>query len=307
MKLPNFFIIGAPKSGTTALYHCLKQHPDIFMSRIKEPLFFAFSGEPPVLAGPNGTFCRRVARWRPRDYMLLFADSKHERVIGEASQVYLRTTEAAQRIKQHLPHSHIIAVLRQPADRAYSHYTFLRQKNIEPARSFSDALAHEATRLKEGWFSGFYHKSNGYYYKQLSTWYDLFPRQQIKVYLYEDWRETPQEMMRDIFRFLKVDDDFQPDIKTSNVTLIPKSHQLHRLAGNQWLENKFGRLLSRRSLQAIQNALIRFDTRFNLTPPPPMDHRIRAELTEEYRKDILMLQDLIGRDLSRWLCPKYKT
>ena len=302
MPVPNFFVIGAAKAGTTALYNCLKQHPDIYMSPVKEPLFFAFEGEPPIYPGPAGTYFHRVAVWRPRDYMLLFAGATGQRAIGEASPIYLRSPLAARRIRQNLPHSRLVAILRHPAERAYSHYTYLVQHHVEPARTFSEALAREALRMQEGWFPGFFYQASGYYHAQLSAYGELFPREQIKVYLYEDWRETPQAMLRDLFRFLEVDTDFVPTIRQSNVTRLPSSQRLHRLAvAPDRIERRLAPILPARARRAIVSAVRRFDDRCNLAPPPPLDPEIRARLTAEYREDILKLQDLIGRDLSHWV------
>jgi hypothetical protein len=301
MILPNFFIIGAPKSGTTALHDMIKQHPEIYMSPRKSPRFFATAGEPLLFPGPAGDSLRRWAVWRPREYALLFAGVTSQRAIGEASVVYLRSPLAAQRIKQYLPQSRIIAILRQPAERAYSHYMYMRQHRREPACTFEEALAQEEIRMKEGWISGYYYKTNGFYHAQLSAYYDLFPHQQIKVVLHEDLRNTPQVLLRDLFRFLGVDENFAPEIRRSNVTQLPRSQRLHNLATHPARIEQLTPFLPAFARRVIVSALRRVDYKFNLVPPPPLAPEIRARLTEEYREDILKLQDLIGRDLSHWL------
>ena len=302
MPLPNFFVIGAPKAGTTAFYNCLCQHPEIYMSPIKEPFFFAFEGEPQIFAGPAGTVFRRRAVWRPRDYMLLYGAVTNQRAIGEASAIYLRSPLAARRIRQNLPHSRLIAILRQPAERAYSNYMFRVQQNIEPATTFEAALADEAVRLEQGWLPALCHKIDGYYHAQLSVYYDLFPREQIKIYLYEDWKERPQAMLRDLFCFLQVDETFSPELRHSNVTLLPRNRRLHQLAINsEGIERRLAPILPASGRFRVVSALRWFDKRYNLAPPPPLDPEIRARLTADYREDILRLQDLIGRDLSHWL------
>ncbi len=225
MALPNFFIIGAPKSGTTALYQAIRSHPDVFMSPVKEPRYFAFDGQPPVLNGPAGDYWQKSI-WQRRDYFQLFANANGQKVIGEASPVYLRIPQAAERIRKNLPLSRIVAILRQPADRAYSHFMYMRQKNVEPLQSFSAALAEEQARIQKGWFSGFYYKENGKYHTQLSVYYHLFPSEQIKIYLYEDWKKQPQAVLRDLFCFLEIDEEYQPIITQSNVT-VTKYPPLH--------------------------------------------------------------------------------
>lgn len=302
MSLPNFFVIGAPKAGTTALYECLKQHAEIFMSPVKEPGFFAFDSVPPINAGPVGTYLRRTVIFQPHDYYLLFANVTRQRAIGEATTFYLRSPLAAARIYRTMPHARLIAILRQPAERAYSDYLFFRfNHNVEPAPGFAQALTSEDSRREANWFPGYFYRANGYYYAQLRAYFDFFPREQIKIYLYEDWKSTPQTVLRDIFRFLEVDENFAPVVKRSNVTQYPRIHALHRLiAPPGRMERRFLLLpdSARRKIVSIVEA---WDRKYNLIPPPSLDPEIRRQLTEGYREDILKLQDLIGRDLAHWL------
>jgi len=301
MKLPNFFIIGAPKSGTTALYDTLKQHPQIYMSPVKEPFYFAFEGKPPFFPGAAGAFFHRAAVWRPHEYVQLFAGAANERVIGEASATYLASPLAARRIRQNLPSSRIVAILRQPAERAYSAYSFLRQVGFEPTRTFQEALAQEEPRSRAGWISILNYKANSRYYDQLAIYYDLFPPDQIKVYLYEEWKDMPQAMLRDMFWFLGVDEDFMPEIQRSNITRLPKNRRLHHLATHPGRIEQRIPFLPAPARRIISSILRRLDRRFNLAPPPPLTAEMRTRLTSDFREDILKLQDLIERDLSHWL------
>ncbi len=199
-----------------------------------------------------------------------------------------------------LPRSRLIAILRQPAERAYSDYLFKRERNMEPAGTFEEALAQETERLNQGWHSGLFYKANGFYYTQLSAYYNLFRPEQIKVYLYEDWKNAPQATLRDLFRFLQVDENFAPEIQRRNVTWSHKSPRLHRLA-NDPTEIERLAVLPALARRLVVSVLKRIDRRFNLAAPPPLDQQIRVRLTADYREDILKLQDLIGRDLSHWL------
>lgn len=301
MHLPNFFVIGAPKAGTTALYHTLRQHPEVYLSSVKEPGYFNCDGEPPILPGPAGTYLRRTSVWQPRSYALLFAGVTEQRAIGEASPIYLRSALAAHRIKKSLPTSRLIALLRQPAERAYSHYTFMRQHGVELMPSFERALTDENLRLQKGWFSGLHHKTNGYYFSQLSVYYNLFPREQIRVYLYEDWKNTPQAMLRDIFGFLEIDENFMPELRLSNVTRQPRSRRLHNLATHPEHFRRLTPFLPESGSSALFSLLRSVNQKLNLAPPPPLHPETRSRLTADYREDILQLQGLIGRDLSHWL------
>lgn len=290
--LPNFFLIGAPKCGTTALYHALNQHPDIFLGQVKEPGYFAFNGcRPELQPGPGGSQLRRTGIWQARDYLMLYAEGAAYRVRGDATTLYLRSPEAAQAIQIATPSAKIVAILRQPAERAYSGYQYAVNNRIECASTFVEALAEEPVRIEQGWFSGLFHRQNGFYHQQISHYYQQFPPEQIKVYLYEDWSRSPASLLQDLFQFLEVDPSFQPALRRSNVTRVPRNRRFHRLAHDP-------KVTSRRILAS---ALGRIDRQFNQTTPPPLDREMRCTLTEEYRVDITQLQDLIRRDLSHWL------
>ncbi len=305
MQLPNFFIIGAPKCGTTALYHHLKQHPEIYMSPVKEPHFFTFEGEAPVFAGPGGGYFRRVAVSKPRNYLLLFANATDQRAIGEASPSYLRSPIAAVRIKRNTPDAKIIAILRQPANRAYSQHQYMLFHGVEPAHDFSEALTLENSRKCSNWSSTHYYREGGFYYSHLRRYFDLFPREHIRIYLYEDWNASPHAVLQDLFRFLDVDENFAPELLRSNVTLTPQNHRLHQLANHpERIERLLATVLPMSARSKIISGLQRLNRAYNLMPPPPIDPEVRRQLTDGYREDILKTQDLIGRDLSHWLQPK---
>jgi len=301
MPLPNFFVIGAAKAGTTAFADALAQHTCIYMCPLKEPFFFALDGNPgsPDPAG-RGILHRMV--WQPQDYMALFADATTERAIGEASTAYLRSPQAARRIKRSLPTSKFIAILRQPADRAYSHHRYMATHNVERAPTLKAAIEEEVAGLRTGWFSGVHYKAAGYYHQQLSVYFALFPRDCIKVYLYEDWQRAPQTVLRDAFGFLEVDENFAPQVRQMNVTRTPRSPRVHRLA--QLLAQRHGdptSSMKARARSVVAGSLDWIDRTYNLRAPEPFDPTFRRQLTGEYREDILKLQDLIDRDLSEWL------
>jgi sulfotransferase family protein len=284
MPLPNFFVIGAGKSGTTALYHSLAQHPDVYMSPVKEPMFFAYEGVAPMFAGPPGGPNGPRLIVEPHKYLALFAGVTEEHAVGEATASYLRSPTAARRIRRNLPDAKLVAVLRHPVARAYSSYLFLSEIGLERAETFEDALAAEQERMTAGWFSGVFHRSNGFYHAHLSQWTGLFPREQIRVYLYEDWRHSPGEMLSDLFGFLGVDPGFAPETLEVNRSHSVESGRVRRLA----------RRLGRPALGLVDRA-------FHSFPPPPMREETRLRLLDDYREDITRLQTLLGRDLSHWL------
>ena len=140
MRWPTFLIIGAGRSGTTSLYHYLGQHPDIFMSPVKEPGFFAYEDETRPLIGAYGEAELPGYSTRREDYEALFADVSVETAAGEASVDYLYLPRAARRIRRHVPQARLIAILRQPADRSHSQFWARVASGREPLTDFEEAL-----------------------------------------------------------------------------------------------------------------------------------------------------------------------
>jgi hypothetical protein len=226
----------------------------------------------------------------------LFADAKEQKAIGEASAIYLSSyypERTAARIRDRIPHAKLIALLRQPADRAYSAYNFYHAREIEPIGTFAGALAAEAGRF-EAECPDIRHRANGCYYTNLKPYYDTFPREQIRVYLQEDWSADPGRVLHDIFEFLKVDTGFQVKVERRNVTTLYKSKRLRRLFINpNRVERWVKRLLPDSWLQGLEA--------WNERATSPFPPGLRRELTESFQPDILALQGLIHRDLSHWL------
>jgi Sulfotransferase domain len=292
MTMPNFLIIGAMKSGTTALYYYLEQHPQIYMSPVKEPNYFC-SGEQENSVGNSAT--------RIGDYQDLFKDVSGEKAIGEASHCYLYEPEAAARIQDYIPDAKLIAVLRNPVDRAYSHFLHMVRNGREPLTDFAQALREEET--------GGYQKRNlqdyvgrGRYYDQLKRYFNTFSRDQIKVYLYEDLSNAPIDILQDAFRFLGVDDSFVPDVSLRrNVSGYPKHKTVDKLLTKPSLiKDALKIYLPARLRWRLSKAFDDLKTR-NLVEPPPVQPEVRRQLIGVYREDVLKVQKLIHRDLSGWL------
>ena len=298
-RMPSFLVIGAAKSGTTSLYHYLNQHPDVFMSPVKEPNFFALEGERPSFRAPGAD--ERINRWSvtdPDEYRKLYAGASGESALGEASPVYLYSEKAVGRIGHHVPDAKLIAILRDPAERAYSGFLHLLLNGRETVEDFGEALALEERRKRENWDWIWHYKSMGFYHEQLSRYCQAFAPEQIKIYLYEDLEGDPAGVVRDAYAFLGVDASFVPKPPARyNATGIPRSRRLNDLlrkdnplkaAIKPLLPKKFRRKL----LMNMQNKIL---------VKPPFPERERRGLVEEYREDVLGLQALIGRDLSGWL------
>lgn len=300
-KLPDFLIIGAPKSGTTSLYHYLQQHPQVWMPPVKEPHWFLFDGpEPPSFGGPNDVVRRREMIQSWNDYQRLFGAAPPGRVYGEASVRYLYSAQACAAIKRRLPDVRLIAILRHPVDRAYSAYQRDRIAGVERCVTFAEAMADCSRREREGWLRGI-HRSLGYYGRHLSGWYRAFPPGQIRVYLYEELKQDQDGLIHDLFDFIGAAPDFRPDVSQRyNVTGVIRNPAWRFLwTGTRTLRSHLMPLIP----TTLRGRLFGLASRLPVArvAAEPLDADLRAEFTDIYREDILALQDLIGRDLSHWL------
>lgn len=299
MTLPNFLIIGTGKAGTTSLYHYLQQHPQIYMSPIKEPKFFGFGEYHPVITSPqipNYQITTSLA-----EYKALFAAATNETALGEASTYYLSLEKAAQRIYHYLPHVKLIAILRQPVERAYSHFLMNIRNGTEPY-NFLLAWQKDQQRRTSHWVPGYSYRYPGYYAAHLQRYLAVFPRQQLLIFLYEDWQNNPQAVLQRIFRFLQVDETFEPNLQTKyNVGRAPKSPFLHALLTRP---NGIRRILHQLFPITIRQHIGTYIMKKNLYSLPKLDIQLRQQLTEVYIEDIKQLQQIVGRDLSHWLVKK---
>ncbi len=292
--LPNFLLIGAPRSGTTTLYESLKQHPQLFLSQIKEPMFFVLEGEKDHFPGPKSP----EGINHLEDYRLLFRDVGREKAVGEASPCYLFSPAAPLRIKKYIPNAKMIAILRNPVDRAYSHFLFHRLNGEEPLPDFEEALAAEAERAARGWFFFWCYRSMGFYGQQIERYFSHFDSRQFRFFLFEDLLADPKSLFAEIFRFLGVDEEIRIRLPVKyNPSGVPRNRWVQEfLTKPNFLKKPFKRVLSEKT----QYNLISLFLNRNLAKPP-LDGEVRLRVQALYREDILKTQDLIHRDLSNWL------
>ena len=295
--MPNFLVIGAAKSGTTSLYRYLAQHPDVYMSPVKEPKFFALEGERPSFRGPGDSEADAVTTLE--GYRALFDGANGESAVGEASPLYLYLEKAVGRIEHHVPGARFIAVLRDPVERAYSSFLHKVRDGRETTRDFAEALTLEDGRVRNGWAYGWHYKRRGFYHEQISRYYEAFGPEKVRVYLYEDLKRAPGDLLRDAYAFLGVDDAFVPNLSLKhNASGIPKNRLVHSLLrGRNPVKTALKPLLP----EGLRRKLLVDLQRRNLEKAPPIPPEVRRSLAEEYREDVSKLQGLIGRDLSGWL------
>ena len=202
MALPNLFVVGAPKCGTTSLHGYLDQHPHIAMSAVKEPKYFLARGRRPAHRGPGDERAIRGYVVDRGAYEALFRYPPGPGgYAGESSPYYLWDPEAAPRIRELVPDARLVAVLREPTLRAYSNWADLKEQGREKLE-FADALADEERRRAEDWEPFWYYRSLGLYGEQLERLLGVFPSEQVKVVLAEDLSETPRQVVDDVVGFL---------------------------------------------------------------------------------------------------------
>jgi hypothetical protein len=293
-RLPNMLILGAAKCGTSSLYKYLDQHPDVFMSPFKEPQFFIWEGRAYDIQGPG---VQQVAKSVVTDlasYQELFSGAKHERIRGEGSTGYLHTPGVPERIRARVPNARLIAILRNPIDRAYSAFVHAQREGFEPLSNFSEALEQEQRRLEEGWIGLTLYTTIGMYASQLEGYLAHFPREQLRVYLFDDLVRNPLALARDAFRYLGVDDSFEPDVSLhENRGRAVRSVALRHLA-NVVRTSRIGRRVPSGPFRAFLRTV-------NERPIEPLDDSDRQRLARAFERDLERLSQLLGRDLSPWL------
>ncbi|MEM9137304.1 MAG: sulfotransferase [Cyanobacteria bacterium P01_F01_bin.42] len=292
MRLPNFLIVGAPKAGTTALYQYIGQHPSVFMSQNKEPHYFSYVHE-------------QWPEWATQslqEYSELFSHCQSQSALGEASTWYLYSTTAAQAIHDEIPDAKIIAILRQPVDRAYASFVFRQQCGWENLSAFSEAIAQEPERIAKGMPWDYHYLQAGFYGRQLQRYFNVFQKSQIKVILQEDLKFKPQETMRSVFEFLEIDHvDVIDTSQKHNVTKQPQNQTVNNfLARSNPIKTALKRIIPHSYSQKMANAI----RAINLKSVERINPELRKRLMPGFRDDILQLQDLIDRDLSHWLHPQ---
>ncbi len=285
--LPTFLIVGAAKSGTTALYHWLNQHPRVFMSPVKEPHFF--SGLQPTFRGPGDDRFNQpiVTEWEA--YLALFAEAGRWAVRGEASPSYLDLySTAVPRIRARIPGAKIVILLRHPTDRAFSEYVHLVRDGRE-TMTFRQSLDAEAVRMRAGWRRIWAHKERGLYYEAVKAYIDTFGRQNLGVWLYESMRDRPAATFREICEFIGIDEDFVPQFSQVNVGGVPRFKLLHQWLNGQGATVRFVRwLLPNRIRTRLRQSVDRVN--LNKLRISPED---REYLDAYYREDIARLRRLL--------------
>ena len=314
INLPNFLVAGAAKCGTTSLYHYLRQHPDVYMSPIKEPNHFStdivpenFSAEYKIYERSKNLDIEKyvngnmsVEQWgdyvsNREHYLKLFKYVKDQKRIGEISNSYMYSTEAASNIFRDFPNMKIVMILRQPAERAYSHY----MANLRDGRTtlpFREEVLHDDAKVNHGWSISHLYYELGLYTGQIKRFTNLFPAHQIKIFLFDDLKKDNKALVKELFEFLdlRTDTSIQYDEKF-NEARIPKNPGFIKFITQIGLKRKIFRALPSAWQKKTKDAF------FREGKVPKMSEADRKWMSSRYHQDILQLENILQRDLKHWM------
>ena len=295
-RRPDFFIVGAPKSGTTALYEYLRQHPQVFMSDPKEPNFFGADVER-----------RRTPRIGLDEYLACFAGAGQAKRAGEASVRYLHSRRAAREIADFAPQGQAIIMVRDPVEMMYAMHGELVYIGAEDIADFAEALAAEpdrraGRRIPAGANkpAALLYRESAQFSEQIARYFDALGRDRVLVLVYDDFRDDTLGEYRRVLDFLGVDPSFVPSMAIVNPSKQPRSRLLTRLIASPpgWFRRVVGAVLPARQRKRLFRRALALNSR--TAPRPPMDPALRASLKAEFAPEVRRLGELIGRDLSAW-------
>ncbi|HTZ65331.1 MAG TPA: sulfotransferase [Solirubrobacteraceae bacterium] len=314
--MPEFFVVGHHKCGTTALWEMLRRHPQIYMPEVKETWYFS-SELRPAKKRPPGARKRPLPVGRAEtleQYLAWFENARPDQRVGENSPAYLMSTQAARRIAEAQPEARIIAILREPASFLRSFHLQCLRNHSETEKDFGKAIALEDAR-REGKHiprhstrpHELLYSNHVKYVQQLQSYEAVIPRERILVLIYEDFREDNDATVREVLRFLEVDDSLPIELIEANPSFSIRSPQLNEMVRSVYM----GRgPLSRRVKKGVRSitstnmrhALLRVTRRRVLYGEPGRaDERVMLELRRRFKGEVVAISEHLDRDLvGRW-------
>lgn len=304
--MPDFFIVGHPKCGTTALYEMLRTHPRIFLPELKEPWFLADDMaarfQPPRSAEPPETL---------EQYTELFAAAEPGQRVGEASSAYLLSSTAAARIAELRPDARIVAILREPASFLRSLHIQLLRTHVESQKSFAKAIALEPARRAGKRIPRRSHRpqlllysDHVRYVEQLRRYHEAFPPEQLLVLIYDDFRADNEGTVRRVRRFLGVEEDVPVQVANANPTVkAMRSQQLDELVNVVSVGRGPTSRAVKAALKAVTSSALR-ERALRVTHrhvvmgrPQPVDEQLMADLRRRFKGEVVALGEYVDRDL----------
>jgi len=306
---PDFFLVGAAKSGTTSLNAYLTAHPEIYMSPIKEPNYFSTDINPnnfrpaykkTLPKNIDKTLKTHQAKEMQiafvRDenaYAQLFANNKKMLTAGESSTSYLYSTIAAEKVKAYNPSAKIIMILRNPAERAYSHYTMAVQMGLATT-DFRTAFTQDKNATRKGWGVSELYFELGNYAEQIKRYQKVFDQEQLLILLFDDLIGSPNLTHQKICNFLNVTIFAAPKTEAYNKGVAPKNPELHRILMQSGLKEKIKKVLPASVFNKIKQKQYK-------TEVESLKKDDRQYLINIYKDEILELQEILDRDLNNWI------
>jgi Sulfotransferase family len=301
-RLPDFLIIGAPKAGTTALHAALAQHPQLHLSKVKEPKYYLCGdAPPPAYRGPGDAHSNQEWVWRRRDYQALFQNALPDAICGESTPFYLYSVDAQRRIAAERPDVRLIAVLRDPVDRLYSNWMHLWADGLEPCADVVEACRRESERIERGWAPFWHYRGLGLYGRQLAGLYEHFPREQVLLVRYRDLVDRPDHSLDRVCSFLGVQNGLVSSVPSDNSRPFVEDGRRARLVApliragarvGAAFPPHLWRQASRPLVNHLQNG--GDPARPKLTPAD------RAALLQPFLPDIDLLEKVTGESFEQW-------
>ena len=277
-KWPNFFIVGAPRAGTTSLYAYLSQIPGIYMSPVKEPEFFS----------PNrSTNNDLIPIVNKNDYLTLFKNVKDELLIGEASTCYLEDPDSPKLIYNKVADAYIIILLRDPIERAYSHYLMHRRNNLEK-KSFHESIKNILKKYDPLTSNHYLHA--GLYSEQILRYINSFGEKNVKIIIFEDFVQNERNTVKDVLSFLGV--NFEPnfDSDVQHVFNLPKGKFANKVLHSKTIKKIAGKIIPTASRQLLKEKLLL------QTEKPLMAEEDRKILRNFFKEDVKKLKNILSSD-----------
>lgn len=291
MRQPDFFVVGAAKSGTTALWKYFQKHPEIFVTNTVE-------------AKELGYYSSQYGIKSKKKYLSFFNEAKPNQLIGEVCHAYLTSEESAAWIKRDVPEAKIIIMLRNPVERAYSLYNWMVMNGYEGATSFKKALykekrimnnSYDNSKLNHDFKQNYHYFHSGLYFKQVKNYFDVFERENVLVLEYNDFKKQQFKTLNSIFKFLNVKSDISIEILKTN-----KSKRLLSIPIQYNLRNSLKtNFVTKLRIKGFITKVLEFNIIYK--KPKKINKLVKMDLDNLYSKDILLLSELCNIDfVNKW-------
>jgi hypothetical protein len=299
---PDALLIGAPKAGTSALHAALARHPQIFASRPKEPKYYLCGdAPPPAYCGPGDAHSQQEWVWRRSDYLRLFAGAPADALRIESTPFYLYSPDARRRIADDLPDAKLVAVVRDPIDRAYSNWMHLRADGLEPEGDFVRACEQEESRIDRGWAPFWHYRRMGRYGQQLADLFDHVGRERVLVLRYRQLVSEPVDTLNRVCRFLGLEQNQIEAVPPDNSRpFVEDGWRSGLLGGAIRLGATAGSLARPELWRTASRPLISALQRGGAAQRPKLTPEQRQLLLEPCLDDITLLETVIGESFEDW-------